>query len=276
MESCRRSTRRPGPTTGPTAARRFQRPMYSSTTSPGPALTPIFFSHASRSARRIGVPGSTQSVPLSCAMSYRTARVAMPSFQFMMLPFAQPALGRDVARHGHAVVHHPVLEEVAPRVHVRHGEPVIAHRVVVRRAAVGDVVRRAAEQPVRVHVGRGHLRHRRRQRHDDPVSDEPDGAQHLLRRNQVRGALVVLGAPPAPRLELLPPLFVLSSKGGRVGGRCRGGRLGLRARGRRLRAQLESASDAGKHQRDTKGDRFHASHSSSLTLEQFAVLSREF
>ena len=153
----------------------------------------------------------------------------MPSFQFMTLPFLQPASGVMLSLTGTPLYIMPVLEEVAPRVHVRHRLAVIADLVVVGRAAVGDVVRGSAEQAVRVHVGSRDLRHRRRQRHDDPVPDEPDGAAHLLRRDQVRGALVVLGAPLAPRLELLPPLFVLGSQRRRVGGRRRSGRLGLSA-----------------------------------------------
>ena len=41
----------------------------------------------------MGTSGSTQSTPFNCAMSYRTARVMMPSFQFMTLPFLHPVSG---------------------------------------------------------------------------------------------------------------------------------------------------------------------------------------
>src|SRR4030095_8334528 len=51
------------------------------------------FSQASRSPRVIGVPGSTHSTPFNCAMSYRTARVKIPSFQFITPPLMQPASG---------------------------------------------------------------------------------------------------------------------------------------------------------------------------------------
>ena len=39
------------------------------------------------------VPGSIHSTPFNCAISYKTARVKMPSFQFITLPFLHPASG---------------------------------------------------------------------------------------------------------------------------------------------------------------------------------------
>src|SRR5262249_3738991 len=53
----------PGPGPGLRAA--LPSPDVQRTTSPGPAFRPTFFSHASRSARVIGVPGSIQSTPFN-------------------------------------------------------------------------------------------------------------------------------------------------------------------------------------------------------------------
>src|SRR6185295_9465606 len=65
---------------GPSFAPRAQRPHRKSIASPAPALTPAFFSHASRSSGKIRVPGSRYGRPLSRGMSYSTARVTMPFF----------------------------------------------------------------------------------------------------------------------------------------------------------------------------------------------------
>ena len=101
-----------------------------------------------------------------------------------------PLSVRDVVLHGNAVVHQPVLEEVAPRIDVRDGLSVIADLVVVGRTAVGNGVGHAMEDAGRADVGRDHLRFRVGERHDDAVPDQAQGAGHLLRRDQIGRASV--------------------------------------------------------------------------------------
>ena len=127
-------------------------------------------------------------------------------------------LVRDVVLHGHAVIHLPVLEEVAPRVDVRHRLAVIAHLVIVRRAAIGDGVRGSLENPVGVDVGGDLLRLGMRERHYDPALRKLHGARDLLRRDEARRALGLLSdrCPLAPGLELRPPLLVLGSERRRI------------------------------------------------------------
>ena len=60
---------------GPSAVRRAQRPVRTSSASPGPTFTPARFSHASRSSTKIGVPGSRYGRSFARAMSIRIPRV---------------------------------------------------------------------------------------------------------------------------------------------------------------------------------------------------------
>ena len=160
------------------------------------------------------------------------------------------SLRRNVVLHGDAVVHLAVLEEVTPGIHVRHGLSVEADLVVVGRASVSDPVRDPVEDAIRANIGRHHLRLGRRERHDDPALDQFHGTQDFLRRNEVRGALVVVGSPFPPGFVVLPPLLVLSPHRRSVH-RSSWSRSLRRSPGLAVRAQLESADHSGKDQPDT-------------------------
>ena len=91
----------------------------------------------------------------------------------------------DVVLHGHAVVHLTVLEEVAPRVDVRHGQAVIADRIGIGRATFRNPVGRSAKQSVGADISRHLLRLICCQRDNGAALDQFDRVHHLLGRDQV-------------------------------------------------------------------------------------------
>ena len=164
---------------------------------------------------------------------------------------------RQVLLDRNAVVHLPVLEEVAPGVDMRHGLPVVAHLIVVGCAALGDHVGDPVEDAGRADVGSDRLRLRMGERHDGPVAHQPHGACNLLGRDEIRGALRFLPerCPPAPGLELGPPLVVLGTQ-----------QRGIRRRDRRRCRYAQrslaprphpGADQAGYDQAGPHGDRCH-------------------
>src|SRR5438876_3058134 len=111
------------------------------------------------------------------------------------------------------------------------------------------------EDTIRANIGRHHLRLGRRERHDDPALDQFHGTQDFLRRNEIRGALVVVGSPLPPGLVVLPPLLVLGAHRRSVSRS--GQRRSLTSwRGLALSPQLKSRRDSGKDQPATEPDRF--------------------
>ncbi len=178
--------------------------------------------------RRIGID-PVDALELGDVVEHGAGGDAAPPVHDAALDAA--ALGGDVLLDRDAVVHLPVLEEVAPGVDVRDGLAVIAHLVVVGRAGIGDGVGHAVEDAGREDVGGGDLRLGVGERHHDAVLHELVGVEHLLGRDEARRALGLLAdrRPAAPGLELGAPLLVLGAQ--RRGVR-RCGRRG-RLRGRR-------------------------------------------
>src|SRR5262249_26507380 len=142
--------------------------------------------------------------------------------------------------------------EVAPRVDVRHRLAVVAHLIIVSRAAVGDRVRDTVEDALRADIGGDFLRLGMSERHDDAAAPPPERALNLLRRNEAGRACGLLShrRPLAPGLEFGAPLLVLrfERRGVRRSDRCRS------LRRRRRLTQLEP-NHSGHYKAGTYGDR---------------------
>ena len=116
----------------------------------------------------------------------------MPSFQFITLPLMHPLSGVRLSFTGTPLYICPFSKKWHQRVDVRDRLAVVAHLVVVRRAAVGDGVGDAVENAGGADVGGDRLRLGMRERHHDPALDQLHRAGDLLRRDQVRRALGLL------------------------------------------------------------------------------------
>ncbi len=178
---------------------------------------PAFFSHASRSSTKIGVPGSRYGTPFRRGMSIRMPRVTYAVPEALDAQLRAALLGVDVGA-GVAVVGLVLVEDVAQRVDVAVRVAVIRHPIGVGgEAAVHRVLERAGV----VGIALGDRRMRETHRLAHATSDA--ACFRLAGRDEVERAELVVRAPASPVLHLLEVGVEVGVRD-RIAGRRRAGR----------------------------------------------------